>query len=202
MNKFSLAFLGTSALVLVACSAPEQTNPYGEDGWQDSEDLTSIVTINAKGDNLNTAATQIFNIWAYTLVAVFEGPFKNTCKKSEAGTSEMGGNLYKVDAKISFPEDEHATINLGERNIIYRTEEKAGGANAMLFLGAESKLFAPVEYLQPLSQYSKADLTYTDKCEKAFVVNFNTSGDPIELAKSLPTRKQEAINAEAEKEFE
>lgn len=201
MSKKFISVALTS-IFLVSCGDPQAR--YGETGWEDDEEMSTVITRNSAGETLSVAVLELFgNKMTSFSVDFTEKSFQPDCEESEATHNIMGHelNIYRVSAELKFPQD--ATKNKPSFDTIIRLGEKGNtGAEGHGLLLSGGNLFGTLEDIIAVSELDKVDILMTDKCGQTSTFYFNTMGNVSELALTQEGRKESLKNADAEEQFQ
>ena len=176
------------------------TDPYGVTGWKDSEDWTSVKTVNPDGDTLNALRLGLFGeeIFIYTLT-LEDTAFRGTCETSEGKTNEQGLTKFSTLVTFDFPENHDLSFDLSAALVLGSHQDSGVEKAVIIFIGEQ---LLPKIAIDSFTSMNKLDISITDDCGKLHDKHsFNISGDLREMLATLDQRKRDAQEKEVNEEF-
>ena len=194
------------AVLFISGCGQETANPYGENGWSDSEDFENVATTNPVGDELSATRLELFNKEIFIFVLMLDNTnLLGVCDDSELGDNGQGLTSYEaVVLFTTYAQDEFINEYEVDAKLLVRKDKQTGGERTVGLFGMMGAQPLPDSAVQDFSTASRLDVSVHDICstDVRALRHFNVSGNLGDMLKTLEQRKADTQNAAAEKEFE
>lgn len=186
--------------LLVGCGS--SSDSAGPDGWKDAPDFENIMTENKKGDSLLVARMELFGkeLFVHTLL-LKDTDLKGSCEASDKGENEDNLTAFESSVQFAFPENSNIEDFSVDINLLIGVDpDTQEELTAGLFLFKQS---LPSNAVEDFSTSDRVKVVITDNCgESNLERSFNTTGNLVEMLRTLDQRKSESVANEVEGEFQ